>query len=174
MRTRAMTLIELLLSLALLSSLAIACAAWMSTSTRLLTTRAPEARWLAAAERTLDALGFWIAIEDSGARPRPEPRWEALPEGDGCLIRTRVATLNREGSPQLVQAVVVRREADRLTSHFLSAEHELADRLLLAGMAHIEIGEAADSPGIFRVVLTSTGGTVAQRTWLIDREESRR
>lgn len=150
---RAMTLLEVLLSLALLGGIAIACASWIATAARGTETTAERLRWRSAADATLTLIGNQLAIGDF--KPEQQARFEPP--------RVRASNSSLEIDTRLngrVATAAIELRDNRLT---LTADDE---RLLLADVATFE-AELDEETQILTVTLRSTTGDERARRYTL-------
>ncbi|MFG0243493.1 MAG: prepilin-type N-terminal cleavage/methylation domain-containing protein [Phycisphaerales bacterium JB054] len=174
---RGMTMVELLLALALLSGLALACVSWTTAASRALATEGGRASWHAAAERSLDLVDEAFVVEDvrlrtGGGRRVRGPRVEM---GDGWItVGTRAAV---PGDKPLVAAAIQLRVADGvLRADWLDHEgRELASRPLLGEVAALEVDtqELEDRRVLLTLRLMHGAGASVERAWRLPREDLR-
>ncbi|MFG0243481.1 MAG: prepilin-type N-terminal cleavage/methylation domain-containing protein [Phycisphaerales bacterium JB054] len=172
-----MTMVELLLALALLSGLALACVSWTATASRALATEGGRASWRAAAERSLDLVDGAFAVEDvglrtGGGRRERGPRVEI---GDGWItVGTRAAV---PGDKPLVAVAIQLRVADGvLRAAWLDHEgRELASRPLLGDITALDVAsqELEDRRVLLTLRLVHRAGASVERTWRLPRGDLR-
>lgn len=142
--SRGMTLLEVLLSLALLGGIALACASWIGTAARGTEGTAERLRWRSAADATLSLIGDLIVTGDFA--PQEQRRSEEARvrvSGTSLEIDTRV-----DGKAAMA---VLELEDGRLV---LRAGRE---RLLLAGVAEFE-ADLDEETQVLTVTLRSAAG----------------
>lgn len=174
---RAMTIVELLLALALLSGLALACVSWTTAASRTLATEGGRASWHAAAERSLDLVDEAFAVEDArlrtdGSRGDHSRRVEI--RDSWITVGTRAAI---PGDKPAVAAAMRLRVADGvLRADWLDEEgRELASRPLLGEVAALQADtqELEDRRVLLTLRLVHHAGALAERTWRLSREDVR-
>jgi len=172
-----MTMVELLLALALLSGLALACVSWTTAASRALAIEGGRASWRVAAERSLDLVDEAFAVEDArlrtgGGRRERRPRVEI---GDGSItVGTRAAIPGDE--PAVAIAVRMRVANDVLRANWLDDEGtELASRPLLGDVAALEVDtqESEDRRVLLTLRLVHPAGASVEREWRLPREDLR-
>lgn len=174
-----MTILELLLALALLSGLAIACISWATAATRALTDQGGDAAWTQGARATLAYLDDAIATEDrSGGRARAT--WRAAAEAHRLTLRSRQVVATDSGAPALAETVELSADAGSLVATYRDAEgRKLAQRPLLGGvlvgMPGLDITVTEIDRTRSRVLVTLRGerGGRAERAWTFERGELR-
>jgi prepilin-type N-terminal cleavage/methylation domain-containing protein len=174
---RGMTMVELLLALALLSGLALACVSWTAAASRSLATEGGRASWRAAAERSLNLVDEAFAVEDvrlrtGGGRRARGPRVEI---GNGRLtVGTRAAV---QGDKPAAAAAMRMRVADGvLHADWLDDEgRELASRPLLGEVAALEVDteELEDRRVLLTIRLVHDADASVERAWRLSREDLR-
>jgi Tfp pilus assembly protein PilE len=178
-----MTILELLLALALLSGLTIACVSWTTAATRALTDQGGDAAWTQGAQATLAFIDDAIATEDrSGGRARET--WRVAVEGQRLTLRSRQVVATDSGTPALAETVELSAESGSLVATYRDAGgRRLAQRPLLGGALGGEL-VGAPSLGITvtelegaraQVLVTLRGGRTghAERAWTLERGELR-
>lgn len=171
-----MTMVELLLALALLSGLALACVSWTTTASRALATEGGRASWRAAAERSLDLVDEAFAVEDArlstGGQSGRGPRVET---GDGWItVGTRATVPGDE--PAIAIAVRMRVANGVLQAEWLDDEGtELASRPLLGDVAALEVDtqELEGRRVLLILQLVHHAGASVEREWRLPRENLR-
>lgn len=164
MSRHAMTMVELLLALALLSALALACVTWTSTTARVLASEGGRVSWRAAAERSLDLLEHALAVEDRSLAATRKVRVESR----SITVRTRAAVAGAGGEPALCSAVRLRADHGVLRADYLDANEQTAlARPLLGEVGSLEV-RAADLGGggtLLTVRIMHEAGDEAERSW---------
>lgn len=174
---RGMTMFELLLALALLSGLALACVSWTTAASRALATEGGRASWRVAAERSLDLVDDAFAVEDvglrtGGGRRERGPRVEI---GDGWVTVGTRATVPGD-KPAVAVAVRLRVTDGVLRADWLDDEgRELASRPLLGEVAALEVDtqELEDRRVLLTLRLVHDAGASVERAWRLSREDLR-
>ena len=174
MTRRGMTILELLLALALLSGLTLACVSWTTGSARALHQQGGDARWRTGAERALQLIDDAIRTEPLPGTRRE--RWRIATTPDTVRIRTRTITEADTGIGTACGMVRIRLHAEQLQLAYLdSDERPIAARPLLGATMSIQTDTTPteDNDYEFTVRLRSTRGTVLERSWRITREQLR-
>lgn len=143
--SRGMTLLEVLLSLALLGGIALACASWIGTAARGTEGTAERLRWRSAADATLTLIGDLIATGDFVPTEQRRPEEARVRANNAALaIATRV-----DG---VATTTVLELKDGRLV---LRAHRE---RLLLAGVAEFEADIDEETQVLTVMLRSATGG----------------
>ncbi|MCC7389844.1 MAG: hypothetical protein IT431_13875 [Phycisphaerales bacterium] len=182
-----MTILELLLALALLSGLTIACVSWTTAATRALSDQGGSAAWTQGARATLAFIDDAIATEDrSGGRARET--WRVAVEGQRLTLRSRQVVATDSGTPALAETVELSAESGSLVATYRDAGgRRLAQRPLLGGVLGGALG--GELVGVLslditvtelegaraRVLVTLRDGRSgrAERAWTLERGELR-
>lgn len=151
--SRAMTLLEVLLSLALLGGISLACASWVGTAARGTEGTAERVRWRSAADATLTLVGDLIATGDFAPQEQRRPE-EARVRASGAALEidTRVDGKATTAILELANGRLVLR-AGRA-------------RLLLAGVAEFE-ADLDEETQVLTVTLGSAGGGERARGYVL-------
>lgn len=174
---RGMTMVELLLALALLSGLALACVSWTAAASRSLATEGGRASWRAAAERSLNLVDEAFAVEDTSLRTGGGrgDRGRRVEIGDGSIaVRTRAAVPGDR--PAVAAAMRLRATDGVLRADWLDDEgRELASRPLLGEVAVLEVDtqELEDRRVLLTLRLVHEADGLIERTWRLSREDVR-
>lgn len=174
---RGMTMVELLLALALLSGLALACVSWTTAASRALATEGGRVSWRVAAERSLDLIDEAFAVEDvslrTGGGRGDHGRRVEISDGS-IIVRTRAAV---SGDPPAVAAAMRLRVTDGvLRAGWLDDEaRELASRPLLGEVAALEVDtqELEGRRVLLTLRLVHGAGASVERAWRLAREDLR-
>jgi len=171
---RGMTMVELLLALALLSGLMLACVSWTTAASRALATEGGRASWRAAAERAVELVDETLAVEDAGLRARGD-RGPRVALGDMSIdVRTRAAVM--ADRPAVAAAMRLRLTDGVLRADWLDAEGRvLASRPLLGEVAALEVDtqELEDRRVLLTLRLVHSAGASVERAWHLSREDIR-
>ncbi len=172
-----MTMVELLLALALLSGLALACVSWTTAAARALATEGGRASWRAAAERSLDLVDEAFAVEDVRMRSG-EGRRECGPRvesGDGSItVGTRAAVSGVR--PAVAASMRLHVTGGVLRADWLDGEgRALASRPLLDEVAALEVDtqELEDRRVLLTLRLVHNAVASVERAWRLSREDLR-
>jgi len=159
-----MTLVELLLALALLSSLMIMCLSWTTTATRVLGAEGGASAWRAAAERSLDLLQHFLLVEDASLHPRGSSRVDASSES--VDVRTRRVVRGETGAFTVCSTARFRVERRTLVLELLDEERSVSTRALLGTVARFEVRvvDSDDTKTVSALVENDTGEWV-ERAW---------
>jgi len=172
-----MTMVELLLALALLSGLALACVSWTTAASRALASEGGRASWRVAAERSLDLVDEAFAVDDArlrtgGGRGERGPRVEI---GDGWITAGSRAAVPGD-KPAVAVAMRLRVADSVLRADWLDEEgREIAARPLLGDVAALEVDthELEDRRVLLTLRLVHHASAPAERSWRLSREDVR-
>lgn len=135
--TRALTMVETLVALALLSALLMALAAWTQVTARATTEQEAPLRWLAGAEAVLALIEDDLACGDFPRKPRrrEEQREPRVTAAEGSLtIRTRTSDPGAAPGPS-THVYRHERSESRLDVQQTDAQRQNSVRPLLDGVA---------------------------------------
>lgn len=175
MKNRAMTLVELLLALALLSALTVASVSWTTSTVRASALHGSRASWESGAARVLEQIDRMLLVEDQYLRESGRDRWRIAVENGGLLVRTR-ATVSAGGSVRVCATARLLIEGRVLTIEYLDgAGIVLATRPLLGEVRALaaEFEPLEDLGHRVAVRLTHQDGGIVERTWRVAREDVR-
>ncbi|MCC7389644.1 MAG: hypothetical protein IT431_12845 [Phycisphaerales bacterium] len=170
-----MTILELLLALALLGGLTIACVTWTTSAMRALTAQGGDAAWRLAAEESLAYLDDLFRT-DAPAAQRVRADRRVRVEGSSIRVRSRQPLHTEPEGPRVSESVEISLAEGVLVAAFLDAEQRfLAQRPLLGGTRALEVRISEIDTGSSRVevALTSLRGTLALRSWRLASEDLR-
>ncbi|MFG0259457.1 MAG: prepilin-type N-terminal cleavage/methylation domain-containing protein [Phycisphaerales bacterium JB041] len=175
MTRHAMTLIEVLASLALLSALAVASVSWTTSIVRTAASHGSRASWETGATQVIDLIDRMLLAEDHRLLRGTGDRWLIAAGGDRLLLRTRAVTDSR-GRTEIAAAAELRLEGGTLTVAFLNLSGTvLSTRPLLGELGDFAVGseQSQDKGPRLTVRLIHTSGHTVARTWRPDREVQR-
>lgn len=169
-----MTMVELLLALALLSGLALACVSWTTAASRALTTEGGRISWRVAAERSLDFVDEAFAVEDVRLRMHGG-RGRRVEIGDGSItVGTRDAVPGDE--PAVAVAIRLRVADGVLRADWLDEEGSaLTTRPLIGEVAALEVDtqELEDRRVLLTLRFVHHARGSVERVWRLSREDVR-
>lgn len=172
MTRRGMTMVELLLALALLSGLTIACVGWTTAMTR--AAARGDGAWAIGAERTLALVDEMLRTEDVGLRDRRNRRVET---GAGSvLLRGRRVVEDAAGRTVAAGALRLEAEAGILRADSLDEQGAVAvSRPLLDGVDEFVVRseELEDRRVLVTVRLVPRVGAPVERRWRLAEEDVR-
>ncbi|MBK7406245.1 MAG: hypothetical protein IPJ41_16975 [Phycisphaerales bacterium] len=172
MNRRAMTMVELLLALALLSGLTIACVGWTTAMTR--AAAMGDGAWGVGAERTLSLVDEVLRTEDTGLAEGRDRRVEI---GAGSiLLRGRRVVADAAGRPVVSCALRLETRDGGLRAHWLDGSGMVAEsRPLLDGVEAFEARkeDLEDGRVLLTLRLVARSGAPVERRWRLAREEVR-
>lgn len=175
MKRHAMTLVEVLLALALLSVLTAASVSWTTSTVRASALHGSRASWEAGATHILDLIGGMLLVEDHQLRRNDRDRWRIATENGGLLLRARTVVV--ADGPTRVSTTARLSLQDRvLTIEYLDeADAVLSVRPLLGelGLFVAEFEELESREYVMTVRLTHENGRVLARAWRLGREDVR-
>lgn len=151
--SRGMTLLEVLLSLALLGGIALACASWVGTAARGTESTAERLRWHSAADASLGLIGDLIATGDFN------PNEQRVPERPRVRVETNSLEIDTRLNGRSAIALVEMKE-DQLV---LRAPPD-DERLLVADVAQFEAELDAETQ-VLSVTLRSRAGDERSRRY---------
>lgn len=163
-----MTMIELLLALALLAGLTLACVSWTSMSSRVLASEGGRASWRAAAERSLDAFDRALTIEDRALDGRARERWRVRIDGGSITAKTRSVILGLGGEVAVSGAVRLRVVNGVLNAEYLDEHGRTAlSRALVGevGSLDLVVQEQEGRTARVTVRLVHLAGETVERSW---------
>ena len=164
-----MTILELLLSLALLSGLTIACVSWTTAATRALTDQGGDAAWERGAESVLAYIDDLLAADDRSA-DRSRETWRVQAEAQRLTLRSRRVVADESGTPALANAIELAAADGSLVATFHGLEDgRIAQRPLLGRMASLDVTVSEIDRTSVRLVVTLRGerGAHAERAWTL-------
>lgn len=167
MSRHGMTILELLLALALLGGLTIACVAWTTTATRSLTEQGGSAAWRRGAEASLDYLGDLIAASDARDTRSRDP-WRVRTESARLTVHTRQVVAREPDTPVPAESVELALSGTSLVAIYRDSDgRELARRPLLGQVTGLEIAvtEISKTQSQLAVTLRGELGGRAERSW---------
>ncbi len=170
-----MTILELLLALALLSGLAIACISWTTAATRALTDQGGNAAWTQGAQATLAYIDDAIATEDRSTG-RTRETWRVAAGPQRLTLRSRQVVATDSGAPVLAETVELSAVGGSLVATYRDAEgRKLAQRPLLGQVPslHVTVTETDSTRSQVLVTLHGQQGGHAERAWTLERGELR-
>lgn len=175
MLRRGMTLLEVLLALALLAGVALACFSWSGFAARVVAERGGQAAWRRGAEGALGYVGDLLAAEwDPGGRERD--RWRVAVGRDRLTVRGAGVVVGTSGGAVRCDSVVLSVIDGTLFAGYRDRAGAALGRRPLLGRVS-GLGVAVDETGADRVgvVVTIHGplGEAAERTWVLAGEEVR-
>ncbi|QKK07543.1 MAG: prepilin-type N-terminal cleavage/methylation domain-containing protein [Planctomycetota bacterium] len=175
MTRHAMTLVELLLALALLSALTVASVSWTTSTVRASALHGSRAVWEAGASHILDLIGGMLLLEDHQLRQNDRDRWRIATENGDLLLRARTVVV--ADGPTRVSTTARLSLRDRvLTIEYLDeADAVLSVRPLLGELSSFaaEFEELETREYVMTVRLTHQNGRVLSRVWRLTREDVR-
>jgi|GEM_PF-1946830 len=175
MTRHAMTLVEVLLALALLSALTVASVSWTTSAVRASALHGSRASWEAGAAHVLDLLDGMLLAEDHRLRRNGHDRWRIATENGDLLLRTRTVVV-ADGLTEVSTTARLSLRDRVLTIEYLDeADAVLTVRPLLGelGSFATELEELETREYVMTVRLTHENGRVVSRVWRLRREDVR-
>jgi len=168
-----MTMVELLLALALLSGLTVACVSWTTATSRVLAVEGGRAAWRSAAERALDLVDEALDGEDVTLRGRE--RWRVAVEDGSIIVRTREAVTAGDGHATVCTAVRLRAAGGALHADWLDDKGLVVARPLLGEVAAFEVDaqELENRRVLLTLRLVHGAGAAVERQRRLAREDWR-
>lgn len=157
---RALTIIELLLALSLLSTLLIATASWLQVSARSTTELAAPAQWNAIAQRVLELIHDDLAVGDF--LPKNSQADAEKPKVSLIDRHLRIAT--RDGGAAYHE-YVLDHSTKRLVLRIVPEGAGTTNRTLLGGVEQCEY-ELDQKSRTLTVKIASTTGTIVERSYV--------
>lgn len=147
---RGMTLLEVLLSLALLGGIALACASWVGTAARGTEGTAERLRWRSAAEAALGLVSDLITVGDFS------PNEQRIPQQPRVRVEENSLEIDARLDGRAVTAVVELKDGRLM----LRADGE---RLLVADVAEFQAEIDEESQVLAIAIRSSTGDERTRR-----------
>lgn len=172
---RGMTLIEVLMSLALLSALMLTCVSWTSSMVRSSALHGSQASWNSGAERALDLVDQLLMTEDHQLNSSNRDRWRLVAENGDLLIRSRALVRTNDDAQVCVSAKLLIQGQQLLIEYLDDANQVASTRPLLdeLGSVTTELELLEDRTYRLIVRLVHEHGRVCERTWRVAKDDVR-
>ncbi|QKK07501.1 MAG: prepilin-type N-terminal cleavage/methylation domain-containing protein [Planctomycetota bacterium] len=175
MTQHAMTLVEVLLALALLSALTVASVSWTTSTVRASALHGSRASWEAGATHILDLIDNMLLVDDHRLRRNGHDRWRIATENGDLLLRTRTVVV-ADGRTEVCSTDRLTLRDRVLTIEYLDqADAVLTVRPLLGelGSFAVEFEEQETREYVMTIRLIHENGRVLARAWRLAREDVR-
>lgn len=175
MTRHAMTLIEVLLALALLSALTVASVSWTTSAVRAAALHGSRASWETGAGHVLDLIEGMLLVEDHRLRRNGHDRWRIATENRDLLLRSRTVVVADGRTGVSTTARLSLRDRVLTIEYLDETDAVLSVRPLLGelGLFVAEFQELDTREYVMTVRLTHENGRDLARAWRLRREDVR-